>query len=94
MAIWAATLVGVQLSTRAVSGVRIQTVVKITVPIKLNVRWMIVVRFAFLLVPIDASTAVIQVPIFCPKRTNTALGSPINPLDARACKIPTDAEED
>ena len=45
-------------------------------------------------VPIDASTAVIQVPIFCPKSTNTALENGIRPDTASACKIPTDADED
>ena len=60
----------------------------------MNIRWITVVLLAFLLVPMDASTAVIHVPIFCPKSTNTALGSVISPLVASACRIPTDAEED
>ena len=42
----------------------------------------------------DASTAVIQVPIFCPNSTYTALDRGIIPVAARACKIPTDADED
>ena len=55
---------------------------------------MIVVRLAFTLVPMDARTAVIQVPIFWPKSTYTALDSGIIPVDANACRIPTDAEDD
>ena len=35
----------------------------------------------------------IQVPIFCPNNTYIADGNVITPLLARACKIPTDAEE-
>ena len=93
-AICAATLSGVNASTTSVRGVRIQTIVKIVVPIRLNIRWMMVVRFAFLLVPIAARIAVIQVPIFCPNSTYTAFPRPINPLEARACRIPTEAEED
>ena len=94
LAIWAAGLEGVSSCIHWVSGVRMQIVVKITVPIILNIRWITVVRLALRLVPTDASTAVIQVPIFWPNRTNTALSSPITPLAAKACRIPTDAEED
>ena len=71
-----------------------QMTVKIMVPMMLNIKWIIVARFAFLLVPIDAKTAVIQVPIFWPNKTNTALDRLIAPLTANACRIPTDAEED
>ena len=60
----------------------------------LNIRWMIVVRLAFTFVPMDASTAVIQVPMFCPKRTYTAPESGIMPVAASACRMPTDAEDD
>ena len=81
-------------STSSTSGSVMQTTVKITVPITLNIRWMIVVRFAFRLVPMDARTAVMQVPMFCPNSTYTALSSPIRPPAARACRMPTDAEED
>ena len=52
------------------------------------------VLFAFRLVPIDASNAVTQVPIFCPNRTKTALENGITPLPANTCKIPTDADDD
>ena len=44
--------------------------------------------------PIEASTAVIHVPIFCPKSTNTALDKLISPLPANVCNIPTDADDD
>ena len=64
------------------------------VPITLNIRWMMVARLALRLVPMEASTAVMHVPMFCPKSTYTALGSPMTPLLASACKIPTEAEED
>lgn len=68
--------------------------VKSTVPMMLNIRWMMVVRLALRLVPMAASTAVIQVPIFWPNSTYTALGRVISPLVASACRIPTEAEED
>ena len=55
---------------------------------------MMVVLFALLFVPMDASTAVIQVPMFIPKRTYTALEKGNNPEAAKVCKIPTDAEDD
>ena len=49
---------------------------------------------ALRLVPTEASTAVMQVPMFCPNSTYTALSSPMTPLMASACKMPTEAEED
>ena len=55
---------------------------------------MMVVRLALRLVPMEASTAVMQVPMFWPNRTYTALDRGISPLEASACKMPTDAEED
>ena len=64
LAICAAGLSGVKFCTTVVSGVRIQTMVKIIVPMILKVKWIMVVRLAFLLVPMDARTAVMQVPIF------------------------------
>ena len=57
---------------------------KTAVPMILNERWMIVVRFAFRPVPMDANTAVIQVPIFCPNSTYTAPEKEIAPLVASA----------
>ena len=55
---------------------------------------MIVARLAFRLAPMEASTAVMQVPMFWPKRTYTALPRPMTPLEARAWRMPTEAEED
>ena len=49
----------------------------------LNIRWIMVVRLALRLVPIEARTAVMQVPIFWPKSTYTALFKPISPDLAR-----------
>ena len=43
-----------------------------------------VVRLALRLVPMAASTAVMQVPMFWPKRTYTAVGRVTTPLMARA----------
>ena len=76
------------------NGVVRLMMVKIMVPMILNIRWMMVVRLALGRVPMDASTAVIQVPMFCPNRMNTALDRGIIPVEARACRIPTEAEED
>ena len=54
---------------------------------------MIVALFALLSVPIDAKIAVIHVPIFCPNNTKAASWKLITPLNANACRIPTEAEE-
>ena len=99
LAIWAAGLSGVRLwmkPTREapMRGVTRHRVVKTAVPMRLNIRWMMVVRLALRPVPTEASTAVMQVPMFWPKRTKTALSSPMTPLLARAWRIPTEAEED
>ena len=64
LAICAETLFGVKPSTRVVKGVKIQIMVNRVVPMMLKRRWIIVVRFATRLVPIEARTAVIQVPMF------------------------------
>ena len=85
---------GVMDSTRCTYGVTMQTTVNMTVPMMLNIRWITVVRRAFTFVPMEASTAVMQVPMFCPKSTYTALDSGIIPVAASACRIPTDAEDD
>ena len=69
LAIWAATLFGVILSTKWAKGNNILILTNITVPIILKVKWIIVVLLAFLLVPIEAKTEVIQVPIFWPNKT-------------------------
>ena len=54
-------------------GKRINRVVKIRVPMMLNIRWMMVARLALRVVPMEARTAVMQVPMFWPNRTNTEL---------------------
>ena len=46
------------------------------------------------MVPEQASSAVTQVPMFCPKRMNMAPCRGISPSPARACRMPTLAEED
>ena len=69
LAIWAATLFGVILSIKWANGNNKLIVTKITVPIILKDKWIIVVLLAFLLVPIEARTEVIQVPIFWPNNT-------------------------
>ena len=85
---------GARLIITSVNGVTRLNTTNTTVPIRLNSRWIAVARFALRVVPMEARTAVIQVPMFCPNRTNTALYRSMTPLMARACKIPTDAEED
>ena len=62
-------------------------------PKMLNSKWIIATRFAFLLVPMDASIAVTQVPIFVPKIMNTAVSIPTSSCIARAWSMPTEAEE-
>ena len=48
---------------------------------------------AFLVVPMEESIAVTQVPIFCPKIMGMALAYVMVPVAESACKIPTEAEE-
>ena len=84
LAICATGLSGVSDSIISTYGVTIQTIVNMAVPITLNNIWMIVVLFALTFVPIEARTAVIHVPMFCPKSTYTALESGIMPVEARA----------
>ena len=86
LAICATGLSGVSAAIQSVNGVIRQITENKTVPIMLNIKWITVVLFAFTFVPIDASTAVIQVPIFCPNKINTALESGIAPVLASACK--------
>ena len=69
LAIWAATLFGVILSIKWANGNNKLIVTKITVPIILKDKWIIVVLLAFFDVPIEAKTEVIHVPIFCPNKT-------------------------
>ncbi len=50
-------------------------------------------RRAFLLAPTAESSAVTQVPMFCPMMMGTALRSVMAPVADSACKMPTEAEE-
>ena len=84
LAICAAGFAGVNPPTQDVSGVSIQSMVKTAVPMILNERWMIVVRFAFRPVPMDANPAVIQVLFFCSFSTYPAPEKEIAPLVASA----------
>lgn len=83
LAICAEGLPGVQPSTKEVRGKNMHAKVKRMVPMMLNIRWIMVVRLALRLVPIEARTAVMQVPMFWPKSTYTALFKPISPDLAR-----------
>ena len=68
--------------------------VKTTAPMRLNIRWIRVARRALRLVPMEASTAVTQVPILVPKRTKEALAKGMMPALNRVCTMPTAAAED
>ena len=81
-------------SIQETNGVVIQMTVNRIEPKILNIRWITVVRFALTFIPIDAKTAVIQVPMFCPNKMYTALESGTIPVAASACRIPTDADDD
>ena len=50
-------------------------------------------RRAFLFAPTEESSAVTQVPIFCPMIIYTAALNGTSPAAARLCKMPTDADE-
>ena len=64
LAVWRGIFCGESDAASAGSGNGTHTMVKIMVPMMLNIRWIRVVRLAFRLVPMLASTAVIQVPMF------------------------------
>ena len=53
-----------------------------------------VARLALRLVPREARTEVMQVPMFWPKSTYTAPEKGTIPPAARLCRMPTEAEED
>ena len=72
LAICATVLPGVSPSIHSTKGVAIQIQVNRKVPMMLNIRWIIVERLALTFVPIEAKTAVMQVPMFCPNNTYTA----------------------
>ena len=59
----------------------------------LKYRWMNAARFAFLLAPTAASSAVMQVPIFCPRMMGIATPQVTDPVTESACSTPTEAEE-
>ena len=64
LAIWLGIFSGEKDATNAGSGNSMHTMVKMMVPVMLNIRWIRVVRLALRLVPMLASTAVMQVPMF------------------------------
>ena len=68
LAIWAEGL-SVKDIIQLVRGVVMHSMVNTQVPMMLNIRWMMVVRLALRLVPMAASTAVMQVPMFWPNST-------------------------
>ncbi len=77
-----------------VNGVAMQMTVNRTVPNTLNIRWMMVVRLALRLVPMEAKTAVIQVPMFCAEEDVYRAVQGRLPTKGQRCRIPTEAEED
>ena len=67
---------------------------KVMVPMTLKYRWMRAARRAFLLAPTEESMAVTVVPMFWPRMMGMAEPKVTAPVEARACRIPTEAEED
>src|SRR5699024_2217122 len=65
----------------------------IIVPIKLKITWDAAVRFATMLVPNAANTAVIVVPILLPNNSGKAAPNVIEPCENISCKIPIKALE-
>ena len=63
------------------------------VEITLNRKWIKAVRFASLFAPIEASAAVIQVPMFMPKIRYNELSMEIAPVIDSDCRIPIEALE-
>lgn len=57
------------------------------------IRSQVTTRFAFLFVPILASTTVIHFPTFMPITMGAAIEKVTAPVEEIACKRPTDAEE-
>ena len=66
---------------------------KITTPITLKNKWIRAAFFAVLLAPAEASKAVTHVPILQPKIIGSATFISIEPVVAKATKIPVVAEE-
>ena len=69
-------------------------IMKMILPIILNSRCTIAVRFAFTLVPNDENNAVTHVPTLVPKIMNIAIGREISPLLASEITIAVIADED
>ena len=73
---------------------RQKTVSQTPVPMMLKQRWTTAARRAFLLAPTEEIMAVTQVPMFWPMMMGMAVPQVTCPVEARACKMPTEAEED
>ena len=69
------------------------TIPKITAPTTLKSRWITAARLAVRLAPILESSAVTQVPMFCPRVMKIADCQLTMPFKASVCRIPTEAEE-
>ena len=67
---------------------------RIKVPSILKDRWTMAARLAFFVVPKEERSAVAQVPIFCPMMIGMAAPYETCPVEASACRIPTEAELD
>ena len=64
------------------------------VPMMLKLRWTTAARFAFVFAPMDESIAVTHVPMFWPIMMGMAEAMVIAPVLAKACKTPTEADDD
>ena len=64
-----------------------------TVPITLKYRWTNAARRAFLLVPTEENSAVVQEPMFWPMIMGRTAPYGTVPVTESACRIPMDAEE-
>ena len=67
---------------------------KTSEPMTLKYRWTTALRLAALDAPTDAISGVEQVPMFWPRMMGMALPQVTTPVLERACRMPTDAEED
>ena len=59
----------------------------------LNSRWIMAVRLAFRLAPMEERRAVMQVPMFCPMMRGMAVWKRTSPVELTAWRMPMEAEE-
>ena len=97
--VWKIAIPTIEAASPNISGLKsafiaIKITKQIAVPITLNIKCTKAALLALLLVPTEDSSAVTHVPIFCPIIIGIAAPYVTCPVDASACRIPTEADDD